>query len=148
MTLRNKNYTLKRDVLKFSPNTFLFNIERFYMYVCFNGGGGLCVWENISTVWSRYFARKDRPTLWRVKTQMLDKIFFQRVTVFTLFFSMLFFTYVRAEFCKELLAQVFLDFGCVPFLSGDKPQIFGCIVMKSGPRRWLNTSLLRLLYAR
>ena len=60
------------------------------MYVCFNGGGGgggggLCVWENISTVRSQYFATKDRPTLWRVKTQMLDKIFFQRVTVFTFF---------------------------------------------------------------
>ena len=27
---------------------------------------------------------------------------------------------------------------------GDKPQIFGFVVMKSGPRRWLNTSLLRI----
>ena len=79
------------------------------MYVCFNGGGGLyiCVWENISTVWSRYFARKDRPTLWRVKTQMLDKIFFQRVPLFTFFFSMLFFTYVQAEFWQSSVSAGF-----------------------------------------
>ena len=67
---------------------------------------------------------------------------------FHLFLQHAFFTYVQAKFGKFLLAQVFLDFGCATFLSGDKPQIFGFIVMKSGPRRSLNTSLLRLLYAR
>ena len=113
------------------------------MCVLMGGLGSLykCILGNISNVWSRYFARKDRPTLWRVKTQMLDKIFFQRVTVFAFFFSMLFFTYVQAKFGKLLLAQVFLDFGCATFLSGDKPQIFGFIVMKSGPRRSLETLL-------
>ena len=43
----------------------------------------------------------------------------------------------KQSFGKVLLAQVFLDFGCAIFLSGDKPQIFGFIVMNSGPRRWL-----------
>ena len=112
------------------------------MYVCFNGGLGSLykfVLGNISNVWSRYFARKDRPTLLRVKTQMLDKIFFLESHGFHLFLQHAFFTYVQAKFGKFLLAQVFLDFGC---------QIFGFIVMKSGPRRSLNTSLLRLLYAR
>ena len=50
------------------------------MYVCFNGGLGSlykCVLGNISNVWSQYFARKDRPTLLRVKTQMLDNFFFR-----------------------------------------------------------------------
>ena len=119
------------------------------MCVCFNEGGlYICVWENIPTVWSRYFARKDRPTLWRVKTQMLDKIFF-RESRFSLFSSTCFFLHMsKQSFGKVLLAQVFLDFDCATFLSGDKPQIFGFIVMKSGPRRWLNTSLLGLLYAR
>ena len=56
----------------------------------------------------------------------------------------------KQSFGKVLLVQVFLDFGCATFLNGDKPKVFGFIVglMKSGPRRWLNTSLLRLLYAR
>ena len=124
------------------------------MYVCLNGGGGgggrgLSVWENISTIWSRYLARKDRPTLWRVKPQKLDKIFFQRVTVFIFFFSMLFFLHMSNQsFGKVLLVQFFLDFGCATFLSGDKPQIFGFIVMKSGPGQWLNTALSRLLYGK
>ena len=52
----------------------------------------------------------------------------------------------KQSFGKVLLAQVFLDFGCATFLSGDKPQIFGFIVMKSGPRLGANTSLLSLLY--
>ena len=43
----------------------------------------------------------------------------------------------KLSFGKVLLAQVFLDFGCATFLNGDKPQIFGFIAMKSGPRRWL-----------
>ena len=43
----------------------------------------------------------------------------------------------KQSFGKVLLAQVFLDFGCAIFFSGDKPQVFGFIVMKSGPRRWL-----------
>ena len=101
------------------------------------GGGGLCVLENISTVWSRYFARKGRRTLWRVKTQMLDIIFF-RESRFSLFSSACFFLHMsKQSLAKILLAQFFLGFYCVTFLSGDKPQIFGFIVMKSMPRRWL-----------
>ena len=82
------------------------------MYVCLNvytgggGGGGLCVWVNISTVWSRYFARNDRPTLWRVKTQMLDKKFFSESRCFHLFSSACcFFTYVQAEFWQSSVSD-------------------------------------------
>ena len=67
---------------------------------------------------------------------MLDKNVFQSVTVFTFFFSMLF-TYVQAEFWQSSVSAGFLDFGCATFLNGDKPQIFGFMAMKSGPRRWL-----------
>ena len=116
------------------------------MFVCFNGG--VCVWENISTVWSRYFTRKDRPTLWRIKNPNAGQNLFFRESRFSLFLQHAFLHMSKQSFGKVLLAQVFLDFGCETFLSGDKPQIFGFIVMKSGLRRWPNTSLLRLLYAR
>ena len=116
------------------------------MCVLMGGGGGLCDLENISTVWSRYFARKDRPSLLRVKTQMLDRVFFSESRGFHFFLQHAFLHMSKQSFGKVLLAQVFLDFGCATFLSGGKPQIFGFIVMKSGPRRWLNTSLPRLLY--
>ena len=123
------------------------------MYVCFNGGLGSliykCVLGNISNVWSQYFARKDWPTL-KIASENPNagQNLFSESHGFHLFRQHAFFTHVQAKFGKFLLAQVFLDFGCATFLSGDKPQIFGFIVMKSGPRRSLNTSLLRLLYAR
>ena len=82
---------------------------------------GLLFGEGKPKCWTKYFFRESR---------------------FSLFSSLCFFTYVQQSFGKVLLAQTFLDFGCATFLSGDKPQIFGFIVMKSGPRRWLNTSLL------
>ena len=67
------------------------------------------------------------------KPKMLDKIFFQRVVVFTFLLQhAFFFTYVKAEFLANFC----------------KRRFFGFIVMKSGPRHRLNTSLLRLLYAR
>ena len=68
---------------------------------------------------------------------MLDKIVFQSVTVFTFFLQHAFYICPSRVFGKVLLAQVFLDFGCATFLNGDKPQIFGFIVMKSGSGRWL-----------
>ena len=50
----------------------------------------------------------------------------------------------KQSFGKVLLAQVYLDFGCAIFLSGDKPKIFGFIIMKSGPRRWPVASLRQM----
>ena len=63
------------------------------------------------------------------------------------FFSSACFFYMymfKQRFGKVLLVQVFLDFGCATFLSGDKPQIFGFIVMKSGPRRSAQASLRKM----
>ena len=77
---------------------------------------------------------------------MLDKVFFSESRGFHFFLQLTFLHMSKQSFGKVLLAQVFLDFGCATFLSGGKPQIFGFIVMKSGPRRWLNTALPRLLY--
>ena len=68
---------------------------------------------------------------------MLDKNVFQIVKDFTFFSSACFLHMSKQSFGKVLLAQVFLDFGCAIFLSGDKPQIFGFVIMNSGPRRWL-----------
>ena len=59
---------------------------------------------------------------------------FYRVSRFLLFSSACFFTYVQAEFWQSSVSAVFFF---ATFLSSDKPQIFGFIVMKSGPRRWL-----------
>ena len=56
------------------------------------------------------FARKDRPTLLRVKPQMPDKIFFQRVTVFTFILLHVFFTYVQAEFRQSSASAGFSRF--------------------------------------
>ena len=120
------------------------------MYVCFNGGGGGGAYA-FGKIFQPFghginFARKDRHSLLRVKTQMLDKVFFSESRGFHIFLQHAFLHMSKQSFGKVLLAQVFLDFGCATFLSGDKPRIFGFIVMKSGPRRWLNTSLLRLPY--
>ena len=68
------------------------------------GGGGLCVSEDISTVWSQYFARKNRPTLWRVKTQMLDKIYFSESHGFRFFLQHAFLHMLKQSFGKVLLA--------------------------------------------
>ena len=43
------------------------------MYVCFHGGGGGGAYA-FGKIFQP-FARKDRLTLWRVKTQMLDNTF-------------------------------------------------------------------------
>ena len=70
------------------------------MHVCFNGGGGgAYAFGKIF----QPFARKYRPTLWRVKTQMLDKIFFSESHGFHFFLQHAFFyicpSRVLAKFC-------------------------------------------------
>ena len=70
------------------------------------GGGGLCVWENIF----QPFPRKDRPTLWRVKTQMLDQIFSSESHGFHFFLQHAFFAYVQAEFWQSSVSAGFSRF--------------------------------------
>ena len=108
------------------------------MYVCFNGGGGgaFAFWK-IFQPFGHGILLEKIGLPWRVKTQILDEIFFQRVTVFTFFSCMLFYICPSRVWQSSVSAGFFLDFDCVTFLSDDKPQIFGFIVTKSGPRRWL-----------